>query len=216
VNAPVLPGSTQDVVQFAPTFPAELAKKVFLAAFKVWLAREAARLQNERLKRQQRAAEASRRAWQAYQAAMWAAYNRGRQLMSFGQMGFQSSWPVPTGGDLGGVQDWVDVIGGIGGGIIDWWRNRDVIDAEYEDLRRRPWGGLPGAGYAPTTAPPPTVAQTAAGGLFRPSAQRIVPLNEFSVIGPDGKTHTWLHARPTRWKVNKANVSGRTRRCCRK
>lgn len=47
--------------------------------------------------------------------------------------------------------------------------------------------------------------------LFRPTASRIAPLNMFSVIGPDGKCHTWLHATPKGWKVNKANVSGRRR-----
>jgi hypothetical protein len=208
----VLPGSTADVYQFAPTFPAELAKKAFILAMKVYLRRMAERAAEERLKRQQQAAEATRRAWQAYQQAMWAAYNRRRQEMSFGQMGY--AYPVPTGGDIGGAQDWVDVAVGIGGGIIDWWRDRDPAPTRQAPA---PWYNYaPPVTQIPATAPPPTVAQTAAGGLFRPSAQRIVPLNEFSVIGPDGKSHTWLHARPKGWKVNKANVSGRTRRCCRK
>jgi len=37
------------------------------------------------------------------------------------------------------------------------------------------------------------------------------PINELTVVGPDGKCHTWLHAVPKGWRVNKANVSGRRR-----
>lgn len=49
------------------------------------------------------------------------------------------------------------------------------------------------------------------GQLFRNTMTRVVPISEFSMIGPDGKCHTWLHATPKGWKINKSNVSGRRR-----
>ncbi len=63
-----------------------------------------------------------------------------------------------------------------------------------------------GAGAGAVTTP------GVAGGLFRPTMSRIAPVNEFAVIGPDGKCHTWLHATPKGWKINKSNVMGRRRR----
>lgn len=63
-----------------------------------------------------------------------------------------------------------------------------------------------GGGAGAVTAP------GVAGGLFRPTMSRIVPVNEFAMIGPDGKCHTWLHATPKGWKINKSNVMGRRRR----
>jgi hypothetical protein len=213
---PVLPGSTDDVVQFAPVFPAEVAKKAFLIAFRIWLAREAERLRQKRMRAQQLAAESSRRAWQAYSDAMWAAYNRRRE-MSFGQQGLALSgqgWPVPTGGGIGGASDWVDVIDSGLGAIIEYWKSKQQIETKPDYPTRT--GPLPWENYMPGNGIPSTVDQTAASGLFRLTAQRITPLPELSLIGPDGKCHTWLHARPKGWKINKAGVTGRTRRCCRK
>lgn len=50
------------------------------------------------------------------------------------------------------------------------------------------------------------------GALFKPSASRIVAVPEITMMGPDGKCHTWLHATPKGWKINKSNVTGRRRR----
>lgn len=58
--------------------------------------------------------------------------------------------------------------------------------------------GFPGGAGAPS-------------GLFRQTMSRLAPVNEFAVIGPDGKCHTWLHAVPRGWKINKSNVTGRRR-----
>lgn len=67
----------------------------------------------------------------------------------------------------------------------------------------------------PGTTPGTALGELFGGGvppLFRPTMTRIVPVPEFSLIGPDGKCHTWLHARPKGWKINRTNVSGRRRR----
>ncbi len=47
--------------------------------------------------------------------------------------------------------------------------------------------------------------------FFRTTVARLTPTPEISMIGPDGKCHTWLHATPRGWKINRSNVTGRRR-----
>jgi len=50
------------------------------------------------------------------------------------------------------------------------------------------------------------------GTLFRQTPSgKIRAVNKATIMGPDGKVHFFLHATPKGFKVNVANVSGRTR-----
>lgn len=48
--------------------------------------------------------------------------------------------------------------------------------------------------------------------LFRQTEARMRPVPEVSLVGPDGKTHTWLHARPIKWRINRVGIVGRRSR----
>jgi hypothetical protein len=132
--------------------------------------------------------------------------------MPFGQMGGGLNFNLP------GTQT---VGGGSGSGFFDaLFQNAPAI---LQQLGLGPQGPsilpFPGPQQGPTIDFPGTAmdisigqAAQAGAGMFRSTMQRIVPVPEISVIGPDGKCHTWLHARPKGWKINRANVSGRRSR----
>jgi len=57
-----------------------------------------------------------------------------------------------------------------------------------------------------------TSSSPVSGTLFRQTPSgRIRAVNKATIMGPDGKVHFFLHAVPKGFKVNVANVSGRTR-----
>ncbi len=118
--------------------------------------------------------------------------------MPFGQMGLVASQ------DSGGGSFFDRLLRGL----------PDIILGPSAGLFPAP-PSLPGPGLVQPQLQVPGLGtltgQPASNALFRPTASRIMPVTEFSLIGPDGKCHTWLHARPKGWKINRSNVSGRRR-----
>ncbi len=131
--------------------------------------------------------------------------------MGFGQSGFFGGLAGGITDILGGLQPFIPVAQQLIGG------GRAPTVFPGTGLATQPAGLFPGdpslldllgfgGGAGAVTTP------GAPGALFRPTASRIVPVGEFAMIGPDGKCHTWLHATPKGWKINKSNVMGRRRR----
>ena len=48
-------------------------------------------------------------------------------------------------------------------------------------------------------------------GLFRATAERVIPRARIDAVGPDGRCYTWFRAVPYGWKVRGTKVGGRKR-----
>lgn len=205
IDMPVIPGSRDDPAGvWRPTFERERLEKLAVEAYRLWLLYQAREAQEDSQKQARLTMEAYERAMMAYLMAVLAA-RRGGEAMPFGQMQLSADYPDPNGFGYPGTDLWGgigDVAATIGGSLLADW---------LESMMGRMAEPAPRA-QVPATRAPPTVTTAAASGLFRTVTTRDVPIPEFSVIGPDGKCHTWLHARPKGWKINKCNVSGRRRR----
>lgn len=216
IDMPVIPGSRDDPGGvMRPIFADDRLQAIAAELYRLWLMYEAQRQQEKSHKQAQETYKAMERAWLAYYAAVLAA-QQGGAAMPFGQMAFQAP-PMPTvgGGDSGFWSGVLDVGAALGGTMLADWLE-DILGGNGQEQPRQPrqqqqpsWQPQ----FAPTPpGAPATIAGQAGAGFFTSTVARIVPRTEISMIGPEGKTHTWLYARPKGWKINRCNVSGRRRR----
>jgi len=165
--------------------------------------------------RQKELLEAQRRARRRVQQSLNINVNLiGGFPMPFGQAGFMAGQDGGGGGFLGGLANLATALTPIGLGLFGPQPQQQNVGlgfggAVLGGLARQIPGVL--GGLVLGEGLEAVQSQGSMGALFRPTATRIVPVPELSMIGPDGKCHTWLHATPKGWKINRSNVSGRRR-----
>ncbi len=171
--------------------------------------------QRDQIRRAQALSELNK---QAVDALFLGLSQAGGNVVPFGQAGFMSTQSGGSG--FGGILSAIpDIIGALTGGAGFFPQAAPtqsfvgpLLGAGAKTIAKNIPGilggvalgelveGLVGGGGAGSS-----------GGLFRPTASKVMPVPEITQIGPDGKCHTWLHATPKGWKINKSNVSGRRR-----